>query len=147
MKINLNELKGLGDYNFKKDKSIWFAFDNISSTDLKTMNKSQFVICVPETGEPLFVSKKGCLEFIEGKKYENVSKGWFPRLEPTTYTRLRFKQDSKGRKEFERFKEFCANRKSGNDIFNLFVSQINSYNFYGSVSYDNDLADKPVINL
>lgn len=130
MNINFNELKGIGSYNFKKDSSIWVSFENISRISEKHMKKAHFVVMNPKTDEVLFVSKKDCLEFVKGVKYVNQSKTWFPHFEPVDYIRLRFKEDYKSKKEHKRFMDFCANRRSGNQIFELFSDRLNSFNYY-----------------
>lgn len=131
MNIDFSAFRGISDYNFKKDGTVFIKFSSISKTDKSTMKKVQFTVTVAKTGEVIYVSKKGCLEFVEGTKYENVSKTWFPSYRPVKYFRLRFKKDFSSQKEFKRFNDFCSNRKSGRDIYDLFLDVLNKYNYKG----------------
>ena len=126
MKIDFSELKGLGSYTFKKDKGIRIEF--VNGHKWETDAKDIFFMVKDEIGNILYASKKGCLECRDTSKYINVSKGWFPRYERFLCKQLNFKRDAKGfSKELACFREFCNNRRSGSEIYNLFFEELGNY--------------------
>lgn len=126
MKIDFSELKGLSSYTFKKDKGVFVKFAYTSKKKQNT--ETLYFMVINGNGEVLYKSKKGCFEFREVKEYKNVSRHWFPKYEPVFSTKLKFKVDSRGySKDLSQFRDFCSNRKSGSEIYEIVLDGVRKY--------------------
>ena len=135
MKIDFSELKGLSSYTFKKDKGVFVKFAHDSKKKFNT--ETLYFMVINGNGEVLYKSKKNCFEFRVVKEYKNVSQNWFPKYEPVYVTRLKFKADKKGySKHLSQFRNFCSNRKSGSEIYEILMDSMRKYKDFSSHSLE-----------
>jgi hypothetical protein len=78
-----------------------------------------------ESGDVLYKSSKDCFSVIEYKKTVKTGNLFFDRYTTVKAHKLAFKRNASGfSNDLNSFKEFCANRKSGNEIYNLFMQEL-----------------------
>ena len=124
-KIDFSELKGLTAYNFKKDKGVGVKI--LYNKDDVFKLKDMYFIVYTESGDVLYKSSKGCFTVIEYRKAVRTGKLFFDRYTTVKAHKLAFKRNAVGySKDFDSFKKFCANRKSGNEIYNLFMQELSA---------------------
>ena len=134
MSLNFSELKGLSTYNFKKDKGVCVKI-KLNTDDLYKIKDIYFMVC-DESGKVLYLSKKGCFSLIEYKKTVRTGSLFFGRYTTVKAYRLGFKRNEAGYSEsYDSFRNFCANRRSGSEIFDLFLQELsNVSDIYNRVS-------------
>ena len=123
MKLNFSELRGLSTYTFKSDKGIGvkILYDKDNVFNIKNM----FFIVYTKDGNVLYKSNKGCFTVVEYAKTVKTGNTFFDRYTTIKAHKLVFKRNASGfSNDLNSFKEFCANRKSGNEIYNLFMQEL-----------------------
>ena len=124
-KIDFSELKGLTAYTFKKDKGVGVKIMYNKEDVFKL--KDMYFLVYNESGDVLYKSSKDCFSVIEYKKTVKTGNLFFDRYTTVKAHKLAFKRNASGySKEFNSFREFCANRKSGNEIYNLFMQELSA---------------------
>lgn len=126
MSLDFSELKGLSKYNFKKD--IGAGIKIIHNKDNVFNLKDMYFIVYNESGDVLYKSSKGCFTVIEYKKTVKTGNLFFDRYTTVNAHRLAFKRNGSGySKDLTSFREFCANRRSGSEIFDLFMQELSTF--------------------
>ena len=126
MNINFSELKGLSEYNFKRDKDLKLIVKNITKKDVD-MNKVYFVLCNGD-GEAVYQSKKGCFEIVDYKKRIKTGKLLINRYTYVDAKKLSFKSDKRGySQDLHQVRDFCNNRKSGREIYDYVMQFMYEY--------------------
>lgn len=127
MSLNFSELKGLSTYNFKKDKGISIIIKDVTD-NLEDLKKVYFIV-TNNNGDVLYQSKKGCFEVVGYKKLIRTGNLFFGRYDTVNSKKIKFKCDKHGySKDLLKFREFCSDRRSGSEIYNLLLSVMGQYN-------------------
>ena len=72
---------------------------------------------------------KGCFEVVGYKKLIRTGNLFFGRYDTVNSKKIKFKCDKHGySKDLLKFREFCSDRRSGSEIYNLLLSVMGQYN-------------------
>ena len=123
--LDFSELKGISTYNFKKDKGVGVKILYNKEDVFKL--KDMYFLVYNESGDVLYKCSKGCFSVIEYRKVVKTGNVFFGRYTTVKAHKLAFKRNASGySKEFNSFREFCGNRKSGSEIYNLFMQELSA---------------------